>query len=153
MSQSKLYLAPGDELIPITKHLNQEKINYYAEASGDYNPIHVDNNFAAQTPLGGTIAHGMLILAYVSEMMTVNFEENWLNGGKLDIRFKSPARPGDVLNIKGKLTDVDQKHGILSVKCEVVCQNQKGEIVLLGETLTSINIDYVPRHPILQQRG
>ncbi len=61
-------ICQGETLPPVVKHITQEKINLYAEASGDFNPIHVDKSFAAQTPLGGTIAHGMLILAYVSEI-------------------------------------------------------------------------------------
>ena len=86
----------GDSLPTIVKHLSQQKINLYAEASGDYNPIHIDEAFAAKTPLGGTIAHGMLILAYASEMMTKAFGQSWLEGGKLSIRFKAAARPQDI---------------------------------------------------------
>lgn len=59
-------IHPGDSLPSVIKHITQREINLYAEASGDFNPIHIDESFAAQTPLGGTIAHGMLILAYVS---------------------------------------------------------------------------------------
>lgn len=54
-----------DSLPSVVKHITQKDINLYAEASGDFNPIHVNEAFAAQTPLGGTIAHGMLILAYM----------------------------------------------------------------------------------------
>ena len=68
----------GDSLPTVVKHITQKDINLYAEASGDFNPIHIDETFAAQTPLGGTIAHGMLILAYISEMMTTAFGKSWL---------------------------------------------------------------------------
>ncbi len=63
----------GDNLPSVVKHITQKDINLYAEASGDFNPIHIDETFAAQTPLGGTIAHGMLVLAYVSEMLAIAF--------------------------------------------------------------------------------
>ena len=85
----------------VVKHITQEGINLYAEASGDFNPIHIDEAFAAQTPLEGTIAHGMLILAYLSQMMTEAFGDNWLEGGKLSVRFKAPVRPEDTITAKG----------------------------------------------------
>ena len=53
-------IQQGDNLPSVVKHVTQRDINLYAEVSGDFNPIHVDEAFAAQTPLGGTIAHGML---------------------------------------------------------------------------------------------
>ena len=55
---------------PVTRTLTQEMLNAYAEASGDFNPIHTDEAFAKTTPMGGTIAHGMLVLSFISEMMT-----------------------------------------------------------------------------------
>ena len=88
-------LTEGSVLPGITRVVKQENINLYARASRDFNPIHIDEDFARKTPLGGTVAHGMLILAYVSQMMTAAFGQKWLNGGKLNVRFRAPARPGD----------------------------------------------------------
>ncbi len=88
-------LQIGQNLPEMKKHIVQEEINLYAKASRDFNPIHIDEEFARKTPLGGTIAHGMLILAYVSQMMTNSFGKEWLTGGRLNVRFKAPARPGE----------------------------------------------------------
>jgi len=128
-------------LNPVVKHITQEKINLYAEASGDFNPIHVDESFAAKTPLGGTIAHGMLNLAYVSEMMTSAFGQSWLSGGKLRARFKEPARPGDTLTINGKIDCVEQKDGVSYANCSFECRNQKGETIVTGETIVNVSKD------------
>lgn len=116
----------------VVKHITQKDINLYAEASGDFNPIHVDEAFAAQTPLGGTIAHGMLILAYLSEMMTEAFGDRWLEGGKLSVRFKAAARPKDTITAKGKIDSIEQKEGVSIVNCSVECCNQKGETIIVG---------------------
>lgn len=116
----------------VVKHITQKDINLYAEASGDFNPIHVDEAFAAQTPLKGTIAHGMLILAYMSEMMTLAFGNNWLEGGKLSVRFKAPARPEDTITTTGKIDSIEHKEGITHVNCILECCNQKGETVIAG---------------------
>ena len=123
----------GIDLPQVVKHISQEKINLYAEASGDYNPIHLDEDFAKKTPLGGTIAHGMLILAYLSEMMTSAFARGWLSSGKLSVRFKVPAYPGDVITASGKVSTVEHVGNETSVNCNVLCQNQRGEVVITGE--------------------
>jgi 3-hydroxybutyryl-CoA dehydratase len=125
----------------VVKHITQEKINLYAEASGDFNPIHVDESFAAKTPLGGTIAHGMLSLAYVSEMMTSAFGRSWLSEGKLRARFKEPARPGDTLTINGKIDCVEQKGGVSYANCSFECRNQNGETIVTGETIVKVSKD------------
>ena len=126
-------LNEGMSLPEIKKSIIQENINLYAEASQDFNPIHIDEEFAKKTPLGGTIAHGMLILAYVSQMMTAAFGRSWLTGGKLNVRFRNPARPGDTITVSGKILKVERKEGQTLIECDVLCHNQNGEPVITGE--------------------
>ncbi len=121
--------AAGAELPSLVKTLTQEKIDRYARASSDFNPIHVDPAFAAGTMFGGTIAHGMLLLAYLSEMLTAAFGEGWLSGGRLKVRFKGAARPGDVLTVRGRVQRIAGQRAVCSVKC----LNQKGEVLITGE--------------------
>jgi 3-hydroxybutyryl-CoA dehydratase len=128
-------IEEGKALVPVVMHMTQEKINLYAEASGDFNPIHVDEFFAAKTPLGGTIAHGMLSLAYVSEMMTSAFGRSWLSGGKLRAKFKESARPGDTLTISGRIDCIDRKDDVSYANCDFECRNQKGEVIVAGEAI------------------
>jgi 3-hydroxybutyryl-CoA dehydratase len=131
-------IKPGEALPQVIKHITQEKINLYAEASGDFNPIHVDESFAAQTSLGGTIAHGMLILAYVSEMMTLAFGQSWVSGGKLSVRFKAPAHPGDAVTVSGKIDSIKERNGVSYANCSLGCNNQKGETVIIGEAVVKL---------------
>ncbi len=126
-------LRKGMNLPKIRKVVTQENINLYAEASKDFNPIHIDEEFARKTPLGGTIAHGMFILAYVSQMMTFAFGQSWVVGGKLNVRFKVPARPGDTITVSGKISKIDRSDGQTIVSCNVLCSNQTGESVITGE--------------------
>jgi len=132
-------IQEGKTLNPVVKHITQEKINLYAEASGDFNPIHIDESFAAKTPFGGTIAHGMLNLAYVSEMMTSAFGQNWLSGGKLRAKFKESARPGDTMTINGKIDCVEQKDDVSYANCSFECRNQKGEVIVAGEAIVKLS--------------
>ena len=128
----------GDNLPSVVKHITQKDINLYAEASGDFNPIHIDETFAAQTPLGGTIAHGMLILAYMSEMMTTAFGKSWLSTGKLSVRFKTPARPKDIITISGKCDSIEHKEDASYINCSVEARNQRGEAVVTGEAAVKL---------------
>ena len=132
-------IQQGKALSSVVKHITQEKINLYAEASGDFNPIHVDESFAAKTPFGGTIAHGMLNLAYVSEMMTSAFGRSWVSGGKLRAKFKESARPGDTLTITGKIDCIEQKSDVSYANCSFECRNQRGETIVAGEATVRLS--------------
>jgi len=131
-------LKIGLELPGMQKHITQEDINLYARASHDFNPIHINEEFARKTPAGGTIAHGMLILAYVSQMMTDAFGKAWLTGGRFNIRFKAPARPGDVIRVQGKVKNIQDDKEQTTVNCEVLCANQNAESVITGEAIVRL---------------
>jgi 3-hydroxybutyryl-CoA dehydratase len=119
----------GAELTPVVKRITQEKINRYAVAGGDDNPLHTDPEFAARTMFGGTIAHGMLVLAYLSEMLTAAFGPAWLASGRLKVRFKAPARPGDSVSATGRVVRAEGSRTV----CEVECRNQRDEVLVSGE--------------------
>ena len=119
----------GDELPPLVKTITQKKIGRYADASGDHNPLHTDPEFAASTQFGGTVAHGMLVLAYLSEMLTSAFGERWVDGGRMKARFRAPARPGDTVTATGRVTRVDDG----TVRCAAECRNQAGEVLISAD--------------------
>jgi len=125
----------GDELPAVTKTLTQEKIDRYADASGDHNPLHIDAAYAATTQFGGTIAHGMLVLAYLSEMMTASFGGAWAGSGGLKVRFRGAARPGDTVTAAGRVIKTDGE----KVVCEVECRNQNGEVLISGEASVRVS--------------
>ncbi|MFC1940325.1 MaoC family dehydratase [Chloroflexota bacterium] len=131
-------LNEGMSLPEIKRSITQESINLYAEASGDFNPVHIDEEFARKTLFGGTIAHGMLILSYVSQMMTDTFGLDWLTGGKLNVRFKAPARPGDVITVSGRIRKLDKSAEHTTVDCEILCSTQQGEAVITGEAKVEV---------------
>lgn len=128
----------GSSLPSVVKHVTQREINLYAEASGDFNPIHIDEAFAAKTPLGGTIAHGMLILAYASEMMTRAFGQSWLESGRLSVRFKAAARPQDTITTSGKIDSIEDRDGIPHANCSLECCNRKGEVIITGGAVVKL---------------
>jgi 3-hydroxybutyryl-CoA dehydratase len=125
--------AEGMPQVPaLSRQVTREGIRRYAEASGDYNPIHLDEEFARATPFGGAIAHGMLVLAYLSEMMAAAFGHDWLAGGRLKVRFRAPARPGDTLTIQAQPRRARQEDGDRVFEYGVECRNQRGETLVSG---------------------
>jgi 3-hydroxybutyryl-CoA dehydratase len=129
LTQQRTSLAAGAALPAVTKTITQEKIAAYSNAGGDHNPLHTDAAFAAKTPFGGTIAHGLLLLAYVSEMMTAAFGRDWAASGRLKVRFRAPARPGDIVTASGTVTRAEAGH----ITCDIECRNQAGEVLVSGQ--------------------
>jgi len=123
----------GAVLPAFVRQVTQPDIKRYADASGDYNPIHIDEAFAATTPLKGTIAHGMLVLAFVSEMLARAFGEAWDESGRLSVKFRSPARPGDTLTVSGQVDSLLSESDIVWATCSLWCRNQADEVVVSGE--------------------
>jgi acyl dehydratase len=124
---------------PVVREITQQQIDAYAAASGDHNPIHVDPAFAASTPFGGTIAHGMLVLALLGEMLHAAHGEAWRRSGRLKVRFKAPTRPGDTVTASA----ASSKQRGAAIEYAVQCANQRGEILIEGRA--SVTEDGRPR--------
>ena len=128
----------GDEIPPLAVELNQMMLWVYAGASGDFNPIHVDKEFALNVGLGGTIAHGLSSMARLGRCLT-----DWLGDpGALKrskVRFSAPAKPGDTITFWGKVTDKKEVDGKKLAFLEVGAQNQDGvQVLTKGEAVVEL---------------
>jgi acyl dehydratase len=120
-------IQAGQSLPPLTKHVTVEQIQRYAEASGDRNPIHLDETFARSAGLPGVIAHGMLTMAFANQMLT-----DWLGDRsllkRLQGRFAGMVLPGDDVTASGTVASKDPQTRRVVINLVVV--NQRGEKVL-----------------------
>ena len=130
--------APDQPLPEVQRSITLQRIASYAEASGDRNPLHLDPEFAASTQFGGIISHGMLTLAFLSEMLTGAFGEDWLKSGRLRVRFKGAAYPGDILTSWGKVSKVGSEKPETSVECTIGLNNQRDEEIISGTASLSV---------------
>lgn len=128
----------GNPLPFLYRKLSPEKINQYARVSGDMNPIHLDKDFALQTPYKGVVAHGMLLLAYIGEMLTIAFGVSWLTKGSLSVRFKHPAYANDSITIGGNVESITHSSTICQLICQVYCRNQNQDILVTGQAKVEI---------------
>lgn len=77
-------------------------IRAYAELTDDFNPLHLDEEFAASTPMGRVIAHGTLSLCLMWQWVHQNFDADVFTGLRLDVRFIKPVFVGDLLTAGGQ---------------------------------------------------
>lgn len=131
-------MREGETLPTVEKLITQERIQSYAEASGDYNPVHVDADFAASSQFGRTIAHGMLVAASISEMMTMAFDDEWRSAGRLKLRFRAPVYPGDTITASGEIKRIVDRDGTRQVSSSVVVRKQTGEEAITGEAIVTL---------------
>ena len=125
--------AVGDELPAVRRAISRDGINAYRNASGDHNRIHYDDEFAAATRFGGVIAHGMLTLALVSEMMAKAYGADWLTSGSLRVRFRGAAYPGDTLEANGVVAKKESGETGATVTCNVEVRNaDNGDRIITG---------------------
>jgi 3-hydroxybutyryl-CoA dehydratase len=132
-------IKAGVQLPRCRKEIEQRQIiDRYAKVSSDYDPIHINGEFAVKSQFNGIFAHGMLVLAYLSQILPNAFDQNWFYSSRLDIRFKTPARPGDILVNGGIIREVRGTGGGRLAICDISYYNQWGEPVILGKVSTKL---------------
>lgn len=102
--------------------ITQEQVNQFADLTGDHNPVHLDPDFAAKTPFGGTIVHGYLTLALVvplmAEILEVTEVGTGVNYGLDRLRFPAPVLVGSAIRVSSKLAEVSEVPGGLQAVFE-----------------------------------
>ncbi len=125
-------MRQGQRLKGFTRSVTHDRIAAYADASGDHNPLHLDEEYARSTQFGGVIAHGMLSMAFVCELMAANFPDTWHAGGKMKLRFKAPVLPGETVEVTGEVQSVRQTEQGQVAQCSVACLKPDGTEALSG---------------------
>jgi acyl dehydratase len=115
----------GEEF-KLEKRIGKYQPIFYAGASGDFNPIHIDDEFAKMVGLGGKILQGLCTMAFVVQANVDYFGKEPERLKKIKVRFSRPVRPEDVVTIKGKITKIEDN----KIYCEIIGINQKGEEVI-----------------------
>ena len=140
MKYGRLYAEDvniGDELPPLVKGpIQQIQLTRYAGASGDFNPIHQDDEFAKAAGMGGVFAHGMLSMGFVAQAVT-----DWAGAGrvrKLGVRFAGIVRLKDVVTCRGRVIAKSSKDDVHLVELELWAENQRGEKVVTGRATVGL---------------
>jgi len=129
-------LTPGATLETHARTITEADIVAFAALSGDYNPLHTDAVYAAQTPFGERIAHGLLVLSIASGLANrLGFLEGSVEAFTgLDWKYRAPVKIGDTVRVRiavQKKRAVTQSGGGF-VTCTVQILNQHDAIVQKG---------------------
>ncbi len=119
-----------------SKQITDSVVRAFAELSGDYNPIHLDEEFAAKTRFGKRIAHGMISGALISAVLGYEFKERKIVYLSQTMKFTAPVFLDDTVTATATVANIREDKGI--VVLETVCTNQSGETVVKGEAVVMI---------------
>jgi acyl dehydratase len=129
-------LGVGDWL-----EVSQDRINQFADATGDHQWIHVDPERAAQGPFGTTIAHGYLTLSLIPSLggggLPITGAKMGINYGLDRVRFIAPVKVGSRVRARRKLLDVTEGEGFVQLKTEVTIEIEgQNKPACVAETLS-----------------
>ncbi len=121
----------GDKAI-FTKTVTDEDIVAFARVTGDEQPLHLDDAFAAKTRFKRRIAHGMLSAGYISAVLGTKLAPGTVVVYLTQqMRFRLPVQIGDTITAEAEVTAIDPERRVVTVRTD--CLNQRGEAVVKGE--------------------
>lgn len=116
-----------------TQVITDEAIRAFAQASGDTNPVHLDDAYAATTPFGRRIAHGMLSAGIISAVLGNDLPGPGTIYLGQELKFKAPVYIGDTLTATVELVKYREDKRIATFR--TTCTNQDGVVVVEGEAV------------------
>lgn len=128
---SDITLKVGD-VATFTHTVTNDDIIAFARVTGDDQPLHLDDTFAAKTRFGKRIAHGMLSAGFISAVLGTRLApENVVVYLSQQMRFRLPVSIGDTITAEAEVTAIDPDKRIVTIRTD--CLNQDGQAVVKGE--------------------
>lgn len=117
----------------VSKRITEEDVDTFAKVTGDYNPMHVDEEFAEKTQFHKRIAHGMLSAGMISACLGNKMPGPGAIYLNQSLRFDKPVYFGDVLVATAKVEKIEQKAHFQIVTLSTIVTNQNGDVVTEGQ--------------------
>jgi len=137
MTEAVLGIKTGDRA-EFEKKVEAEDVAAFARVTGDANPLHLDEAYAAKTRFGQCIAHGMLSAGYISAALGTKLAPHccvvYLSQS---LRFLRPVKIGDTVRVVVEVKGADPQKRIVTVETD--CYNQDGEPVVKGEAVVLLD--------------
>lgn len=114
-----------------SRTITESDIVTFAELSGDYNPVHIDQEFAANSRFGERIAHGLLTSSFLSGLLGMELPGQGSIYLEQSLKFKKPVFIGDTVTASAEILEIDQERRI--IRLETICRKQDNTVVLTGE--------------------
>jgi len=124
-------LSSGDEVVRLVKPpITKLQLVRYAGASGDFNPLHTDDDTAREAGFQGVVAHGMLMMAFLAEAVTTWVPRKSFR--RIKVRFKGVTKPGDVVTVIGRVSEKQVVEGQGLVICSIEAVDQNRDVKAVG---------------------
>lgn len=136
MKKGKTFADMAVGMTVSTQHtVSEQDVQDFARVSGDYNPLHMDEEYAKQTQFGGRVAHGALSASYISAILGNDMPGPGAIFTDLSLAFKRPVRIGDTVTASAEVIEMEEKtlRVTLAVKCEV-----DGKVVVRGQAKVKV---------------
>ncbi|HYA91448.1 MAG TPA: MaoC family dehydratase [Thermodesulfobacteriota bacterium] len=130
----------------ISKTITEEDIELFARATGDFNPVHLDEAYAQKTMFKGRIAHGLLSVGFFSTILGNILPGHGTIYLSQEAKFLAPVRIGDTITAKAEVLELIPEKN--RAKFRTSCTNQAGKLVVDGIAWTM-----PPPHPALSSAG
>jgi len=118
------------------KTVTREDVEIYAKISGDYNPVHLDEEYASNSIFGGCIAHALFCLGMISKIVGMELPGEGTIFLNENINYKAPAYIGDEIEAKVQILEIIREKSLMTLGLE--CRNKSGKLLLEGSTLVKI---------------
>lgn len=128
-------LQIGDKF-STTKQITDAVVRAFAELSGDFNPIHLDEEFAKTTQFKKRIAHGMISGALISAVLGYEFKQRKVVYLSQTLKFTAPVFLDDTVTATATVNNIRKDKPIVTL--ETICTNQNGEMVVKGEAVVMV---------------
>ncbi|MEJ2815276.1 MULTISPECIES: MaoC family dehydratase [unclassified Caulobacter] len=121
----------AEKSVPVT----EDRIGLFAEASDDFNPVHMDEGFASKTAYRGRIAHGLLSASFGSAVVGTILPGAGAIYLTQTLAFHKPVRIGDVVTARITVSAIDEVSARVTLRCEGLVD---GELIMDGEAVVRV---------------
>ena len=119
-----------------SKTFTEDDVRFFAHLSGDANPVHLDEAYAASTRFGRRIVHGMFTAALISAVLGNDLPGPGTIYLSQTLQFKAPVYLGDTVTATVEVTRIREERGIVTLA--TTCTRQDGTVVLVGEAVVLV---------------
>ena len=117
----------------ITRTIDEASVRWFAGVTGDSNPVHLDEGYAAATPFGRRIAHGMLVAGTISAVLGTRLPGPGAVYLGQTLQFRAPVFLGDAITARVEVIKVREDKPVITLR--TTCTNARGEVVIEGEAV------------------
>lgn len=116
--------------------VTEDDVKAFGDLSGDYNPLHFNEEWAKETIFGGRIAHGLLTASFISTAIGMKLPGPGAIYMSQSMKFLGPVRIGDTITTRVEIVDLNDEKRRITLR--TLCTNQDGKTTLDGEALVAL---------------